>query len=69
MNLIKKIQVEIIRGTIVNGVGDVRPGTVIDVDPWVAKDLFIAGKAVPAREKIKKPVTRKPRATRAKAKK
>ena len=55
----KKLKIKIINGTIIQGVGDVRPGVVIMVDPGIARQLFIAGKAVPYAGKPSKPVTRK----------
>ena len=40
------MKVRITNGTIVNG-EDARPGTVLDVERYVAIQLFIANKAVP----------------------
>jgi len=66
------VKIQITSGTIVAGVGDARPGTVMSVDPGVARELFIAGKAVPAAEKVRPPTTRKkpgkakPKTTKAK---
>lgn len=53
------MKVKITEGTIVYGVGDARPGKILNVDPKIARDLFIAGKAVPYAGKPKKPTTRK----------
>ena len=53
-----KVKVKIINGTIVHGMGDVRPGKVIQVDHGTARQLFIAGKAVPCEIKPEKPATR-----------
>jgi len=67
------MRVLITSGTIVKGIGDIRPGVRLDVDPKTARDLFVAGKAVPCEMvpekpavKTVKPATRK---TKAKGKK
>ena len=55
----KRIKIKIIEGTIVHGLGDVRPGTILRVEPQIARQLFVAGKAVTCAEKTAKPTTRK----------
>ena len=55
----KKQKIKIINGTIIKGVGDVRPGVVITVEPGIARQLFVAGKAVPYDVKPVKPTSRK----------
>jgi hypothetical protein len=54
----KKVSVKITNGTIVHGMGDVRPGKVIQVDQGTARQLFIAGKAVPCDLEPEKPATK-----------
>ncbi|MBT6217853.1 MAG: hypothetical protein HOI42_13950 [Candidatus Marinimicrobia bacterium] len=54
----KKVKVKITNGTIVHGMGDVRPGKVIQVDHGTARQLFIAGKAVPCADEPEKPATK-----------
>jgi len=49
-----KKTIKITNGTIVHGVGDARPGTIMDVDPRTARQLFSCGKAVPWKKQHKK---------------
>lgn len=64
-----KKRIKITEGTIVHGVGDARPGTILKVDHRIARALFIAGKAVPCADAPKKPATRKKATPKTKAKK
>jgi len=54
----KKQKIKITRGTIAHGVGDCRPGRVMTVDMNIARQLFVAGKAVPCEMKPEKPSTK-----------
>lgn len=49
--------------TVIEGIGHVDKGKVKSVSERVAKDLFVAGKAVPFQEPAKKPAGRKPKVT------
>ena len=62
------VKVKIINGTIIRGVGHASPGEIHELDVKTARDLFIAGKAVPAEDEIRKPTTRKKPTTKRAAK-
>ena len=66
--------VKITSGTVINGVGAVLADTVHELDGKRARELFVAGTAVPCDEpkpepvkpepeEVEKPVTRKPKVT------
>ena len=53
------MKIKITEGTIIKGRGDARPGEIVNVTPGVARELFIAGKAVPYAVQPEKPSAKK----------